>query len=111
MNTTGDGFLATFDSPTLAIRGARAIVDAATDAGVVVRAGVHTGEVERRGDDVAGIAVHLAARVGAVAEANQVWVSRTVRDLVTGAGFSFEDRGEHELKGIPEPWQLYSLMD
>jgi class 3 adenylate cyclase len=109
VNTTGDGFVGTFDTPTQAVRGAQAIVDAAAEAGVTIRAGMHTGEVERRGDDVAGIAVHLAARVGAKAGPGEIWVSRTVRDLVTGTAFRFVDRGEHELKGISEPWQLFRL--
>ena len=73
------------------------------------RAGVHTGEVEVRGDDLGGIGVHIGARVAALAEAGEVLVSRTVRDLVTGSGLQFEDRGSHELKGVPEPWQLYAV--
>ncbi len=109
VNTTGDGFVGTFDTPTQAVRGAHAIIHAAQEAGVAVRVGVHTGEVEVRGDDVAGIAVHLAARVGALAGPGEVWVSRTVHDLVTGAGFRFVDRGEHQLKGIAEPWRLFQL--
>ncbi len=77
--------------------------------GVEIRAGVHTGEVEVRGDDLGGIGVHIGARVAALAEAGEVLVSRTVRDLVTGSGLQFQDRGTHELKGIPEPWQLYAV--
>ena len=109
VNTMGDGFLATFDSPTQAARCARAIVDASSAAGLEVRAGIHTGECERRGDDLAGLAVHIAARVAAAAGAGEVVVSRTVRDLIGGSAMRFVDRGEHELKGVPERWQLFGL--
>jgi len=76
-----------------------------------VRVGVHTGEVERRGDDVAGIGVHIAARVEAAAQPGEVWVSRTVTDLVTGSGIAFDDRGEHQLKGVPGAWQLFTVVN
>jgi class 3 adenylate cyclase len=109
INTTGDGFLATFDGPARAIDCALAIRDAARQLGIDVRSGVHTGEVEVRGDDIAGIAVHIAARVAARAEPNTVWTSRTVVDLVVGSGFNFNDEGEHTLKGVPGTWQLYSV--
>ena len=109
VNTTGDGFLAAFDSPTQAVRCARSIVDASSGAQLDVRAGIHTGECERRGDDLAGLAVHIAARVAAAAGAGEVVVSRTVRDLVGGSELRFVDRGEHELKGVPERWQLFAL--
>jgi class 3 adenylate cyclase len=109
INTTGDGFVATFDGPARAIDCALAIRDAARQLGIDVRSGVHTGEVEVRGDDIAGIAVHIAARVAARAEANTVWTSRTVVDLVVGSGFNFNDEGEHTLKGVPGTWQLYSV--
>jgi class 3 adenylate cyclase len=108
VNTTGDGFLAAFESPTQAVRCARAIVDAA-GAQVEVRTGVHTGECERRGNDLAGLAVHIAARVAAAAGPGEVFVSRTVRDLVGGSDARFADRGEYELKGVPERWQLFAL--
>ncbi len=107
VNTTGDGFLAAFDRPTQAVRCARAIVEGSAGAAQLeVRAGIHTGECERRGDDLAGLAVHIAARVAASASGGEVMVSRTVRDLVGGSELGFADRGEHELKGVPERWQL-----
>ncbi|HWS45590.1 MAG TPA: adenylate/guanylate cyclase domain-containing protein [Acidimicrobiia bacterium] len=109
VNTTGDGFVAAFESPTQAVRSASAIVNASSGAGIDVRAGLHTGECERRGDDLAGLAVHIAARVAAAAHPGEVLVSRTVRDLVGGSELRFTDRGEHELKGIPERWQLFAL--
>jgi class 3 adenylate cyclase len=109
VNTTGDGFVASFESPTQAVRCGRAIVDAADAAQVPVRVGIHTGECERRGDDLAGLAVHIAARVGAQAAPGEVLASRTVRDLVGGSGLRFADRGEHTLKGIPDAWQLFAL--
>jgi class 3 adenylate cyclase/predicted esterase len=104
---TGDGFLATFDGPARAVRCAAAIRDALTPLGLSLRTGVHTGECELRGDDVSGIAVHIAARVAAVAGANEVMVSSTVRDLVTGSGLEFEERGEHTLTGVPGAWRLF----
>jgi pimeloyl-ACP methyl ester carboxylesterase len=109
INTTGDGFLAAFESPTQAVRCAHAIVTASAGRDIAVRAGVHAGECERRGDDLAGLTVHIAARVAALAAAEEVLVSRTVRDLVGGSGFRFVDRGEHELKGVPESRQLFAL--
>ena len=109
VNTTGDGFVAAFDSPTQAVRCARSLVDASADAQIGVRAGIHTGECERRGDDLAGLAVHIAARVAAAAGPGEVMVSRTVRDLIGGSGLRFDDRGEHELKGVPDRWQLFAL--
>jgi class 3 adenylate cyclase len=109
VNTTGDGFLGAFDAPTQAVRAGQAIVRAAAVDGLAVRVGVHTGECERRGNDLAGLTVHIAARVAARAATEEVLVSRTVRDLVTGSDLRFVDRGEHELKGVPERWQLYAL--
>ena len=106
VKSTGDGLLATFTGPASGVRCAAELVGAARQLDVELRAGVHTGEVELRGDDVAGIGVHIAARVSATAGAGEVVVSRTVKDLVTGSGITFEDRGEHELKGVPERWQL-----
>jgi class 3 adenylate cyclase len=102
IKTLGDGFLATFDGPARGIRCARAITDGVRDLGIEVRAGLHTGECELLGDKVAGIAVHTGARVSALAGAGEVLVSETVRDLVAGSGIAFEDRGEHELKGVGE---------
>jgi class 3 adenylate cyclase len=104
----GDGFLATFDGPARAIRCAVAIRAAAAECGLEVRCGLHTGEVEVMGADVGGIAVHIGARVGALAGPGEVLVSGTVRDLVVGSGISFEDRGERELKGVPGLWRLWA---
>ena len=108
-NTTGDGFLATFDGPARAIRCASAIRAVVHELGLDIRAGLHTGECELAGGEVAGIAVHTAARVAALAGSGQVLVSSTVKDLVAGSGLSFQDRGEHELKGIPGQWRLYAV--
>jgi class 3 adenylate cyclase len=109
VNTVGDGFLATFDGPGRAIQCASAIRDAVQALEIEVRTGLHTGEIELRGDDVAGIAVHLAQRVSALAQPSEVLVSRTVTDLVAGSGIEFEDRGEHELKGVPGTWRLFAV--
>ncbi len=106
VNTTGDGFVACFDGPARAIRCAQAIISGATELGLQVRAGIHTGECERRGQDLAGIAVHVAARVASLARPGEVLVTATVRDLVAGSGIGFEDRGEHTLKGVPGRWVL-----
>jgi class 3 adenylate cyclase len=105
----GDGALARFAAPADAIRCAVAIRDATHELGFEVRAGVHAGEIEIRGDDVTGIAVHLGQRVCSAALPGEVWVTRTVVDLVAGAGIRFDDQGEYELRGIPGPWQLYSV--
>ena len=110
IDTAGDGFLATFDGPARAVRCARAITDAMRELGIEVRAGVHTGEVEVDGDSVRGIAVHIGARVCATAGPSQVLVSSTVKDLVAGSGLTFEDAGEHELKGVPDRWRLYRVV-
>jgi class 3 adenylate cyclase len=109
--STGDGFLATFDGPARAVRCALAVVTAVDELGVEVRAGVHTGEVERRGDNVGGLAVHIGARVAALAGAGEVLVSQTVTGLVAGAGLRFEDRGRHRLRGVPGEWQLYAARE
>jgi class 3 adenylate cyclase/alpha-beta hydrolase superfamily lysophospholipase len=111
IKTTGDGILATFDGPARAIQSGLAICDGARQLAMEVRVGVHTGEVERRGDDVAGIGVHIAARVQGCAQPGEVWVSRTVTDLVTGSGITFDDRGEHPLKGVPGTWQLFTVVN
>jgi class 3 adenylate cyclase len=105
----GDGVLATFDGPARAIRAAQAIQRAAGEIGVSVRAGVHTGEVELMGDDLGGIAVHIGARISALAEGGEVLVSSTVRELVTGSRLEFADRGAHQLKGVPGEWRVYAL--
>jgi class 3 adenylate cyclase/pimeloyl-ACP methyl ester carboxylesterase len=107
VKTTGDGVLATFDNPTSGMRCARAILDEADQLDLQLRAGLHSGEVELRGDDVSGIAVHIAQRVSSMAGANEVLVSRTVADLVTGSAFEFEDRGDHPLKGVAGTWRLF----
>jgi class 3 adenylate cyclase len=109
VSTSGDGFLATFEMPTDAVRCAAAISRAVRSLDLGVRAGVHTGEIEIVGDDVAGIGVHIAARVQSAAAPGEVWVSRTVADLMTGSGMTFEDRGEHELKGVPGRWSLFAV--
>ena len=109
IKTLGDGMLATFDGPARAIRCALAVTDAVKALGIEVRVGLHTGEVELVGDDVAGIAVHIAARVGALAEAGDVLVSGTVKDLVAGSGIAFSERGEHVLKGVPDVWRLFAV--
>ena len=109
VNTSGDGFLAMFDGPQRAIRCAMAIRDAVQALGIEVRAGLHTGECEVRGDDIGGIAVHIGARVSALAGPNDVLVSSTLRDLVIGSGLEFEERGAHELKGVPGEWHLFAV--
>ena len=109
VNTSGDGFLAVFDGPQRAIRCAMAIRDAVQALGIQVRAGLHTGECEVRGDDIGGIAVHIGARVSALAGPNDVLVSSTLRDLVIGSGLEFEDRGAHKLKGVPGEWRLFAV--
>jgi class 3 adenylate cyclase len=111
VKTTGDGILATFDGPARAIRCAQSICAGAHQLGFEVRAGLHTGEVEVRGDDVGGIAVHLAQRVSSRADAGEVLVSRTVVDLVAGSGIAFDDRGVHDLKGIEGAWGLFAVQD
>ena len=109
VNTSGDGFLAMFDGPQRAIRCAMAIRDAVQALGIQVRAGLHTGECEVRGDDIGGIGVHIGARVSALAGPNDVLVSSTLRDLVIGSGLEFEDRGAHALKGVPGEWRLFAV--
>ena len=110
VNTSGDGFLAMFDGPQRAIRCAMAIRDAVQALGIQVRAGLHTGECEIRGDDIGGIAVHIGARVSALAGPNDVLVSNTLRDLVIGSGLEFEERGTHELKGVPGEWRISAVV-
>ncbi len=108
VKTTGDGILATFDGPGRAVRCALAFETASKQIGLPLRAGLHTGEIELRGRDVGGIAVHAAARVMSQAGAGEVLVSRVVTDLVAGAGLKFADRGSHELKGVPGRWELFA---
>jgi class 3 adenylate cyclase len=111
IDTAGDGFFALFDGPARGVRCAEAIVDAVRPLGIEIRAGLHTGEVETDDDDVRGIAVHIGARVGAIAGPSQVMVSSTVRDLVAGSGLEFDDNGEYDLKGVPDRWRLYRVVD
>jgi len=109
VNTSGDGFLAMFDGPQRAIRCAMSIRDAVQALGIEVRAGLHTGECEIRGDDIGGIGVHIGARGSGLAGPNDVLVSSTLRDLVIGSGLAFEERGAHELKGVPGEWRIFAV--
>jgi class 3 adenylate cyclase/pimeloyl-ACP methyl ester carboxylesterase len=111
VHTTGDGLLATFDGPARAVRCAQAFGGAVRSLGFEIRSGCHTGEIELASDDVRGIAVHIGARVAGLAGPSEVLVSSTVKDLVAGSGLAFEDRGEHELKGVPDRWHLYRVAD
>jgi class 3 adenylate cyclase len=108
-HTSGDGFLATFDGPTRAVTCAADLQRDMPDLGIEIRAGLHTGEVELAGDDIGGLAVHIAARVIDAEPGSGVMVSSTVKDLVVGSGIEFEERGSHDLKGVPGDWQLYSV--
>jgi class 3 adenylate cyclase len=109
MDTAGDGFFARFDGPARAIHCAQAITDVVRELGIELRAGLHTGECELVGGKMAGIAVSIGARIAAAAEPGEVLVSSTVKDLVAGSGLAFEDRGDHELKGVPGEWRLYAV--
>jgi class 3 adenylate cyclase len=110
VDTAGDSFLATFDGPARAIRCAVAIRDAVHSVGIQIRAGLHTGECEIHGHNIAGIAVHTGARVGAMAGPDEVLVSSTVKDLVAGSGIEFEDRDVHQLKGVPGSWRIFAVL-
>lgn len=109
VKSTGDGILATFDGPARAVRCAQALCEGVRPLGIEIRAGLHTGEIELRGQDIGGIAVHIGQRVSALAGPGEVLVSRTVTDLVAGSGLEFEQRGEHELKGLPGTWAVYAV--
>ncbi len=109
IKTTGDGFVASFDGPARAIRCAQSIRAVTAKLDVELRTGVHTGECEIRGDDLSGLAVHIAARVGALAAPGEVLVSGTVKDLVVGSGLEFDERGEQKLKGVPGTWKLFAV--
>ena len=109
VRVVGDGFLATFDGPARAVRCAVAIRDDVKDLGLEIRAGLHIGEVEVLPDDIAGIAVHIGARVAAMATPSEILVSSTIKDLVVGSDLVFDDRGDHELKGVPETWHLFAV--
>ena len=110
VNTVGDGFVATFTSPSVALDCADAIVDAVRPLGIEVRVGIHAGEVEVRGDDIAGMAVHIGARVAALAGPSEVLVSSTLRDIVTGSRRQFVEHGDYDLKGVPGRWRVYALV-
>ena len=110
VKTTGDGLLATFDGPSRAVACTTALHTAMAQLDLPIRAGLHAGEIEIRPDDIAGIAVHIAARIAGLAAAHQTMVSSTVKDLVAGSGFAFSDAGEQQLKGVEEPWRCYSLV-
>ena len=110
VNTAGDGFVAMFTSPSVAIDCADALVDAVRPLGIEVRVGIHAGEVEVRGDDIAGMAVHIGARVSALAGPSEVLVSSTVREIVTGSRRMFTERGEYDLKGVPGRWRVHALV-
>jgi class 3 adenylate cyclase len=111
VDAEGDGVFMRFDSPARAVLCARALCDGVQGLGLNIRAGIHTGEIELDGDDVTGLAVHIGARVIGLADANEVLVSRTVKDLVVGSGIAFVDRGTHVLKGIPDDWQIYAVAE
>ena len=107
MRTTGDGFFVLFEGPARAVRCALALVEAVRPLGLEIRAGLHIGEVELVGDDIEGLAIHIGARIAALAGTGEVLVSRTIKDLVVGSGLTFHDRGMHALKGVSEEWQLF----
>ncbi len=109
INTTGDGFVASFDGPARAIHCAQAIIDRARSLGIELRTGLHVGECEVRGEDLSGIAVHIAVRIASLARPGDVLVSATLKDLIARSAIEFQDRGEHDLKGIPDPWHLYAV--
>lgn len=111
IDTAGDGFFATFDGPARGVRCAQAIVEAVRPLGIEVRAGLHTGEVETIAGKVGGLAVVIGARVGALAGANEILATSTVKDLTAGSGLRFSSIGERELKGVPDRWHLYSVAD
>jgi class 3 adenylate cyclase len=111
VDSAGDGFFCHFDGPARAIACARHIVGDARKLGLDVRAGIHIGECELVGEKIAGISVVTGSRISSLAEAGEVLVSSTVKDLVAGSGFAFETRGEHELKGVPGSWRLYAVAD
>jgi len=110
VTTTGDGFFASFDGPARAIRCAQALIERLAHSNIPIRAGIHTGECETIGEDLAGIAVHIGARIAALGGSSELLVSSTVKDLVVGSGISFESHGEHTLKGVPDPWRVYRVL-
>jgi class 3 adenylate cyclase len=110
VDTAGDGFFATFDGPARAIRCAQAIVESVRALGIEIRAGLHTGECELVDGKVGGLAINIGARIASAAQPSEVLVSQTAKDLVVGSALSFEERGDHELKGVPGTWRLYSVL-
>lgn len=111
VDTAGDGFLASFDGPARAVRFASRVREGVRELGIEIRAGIHTGECELHGDKLAGVAIHVGARIAGLAAPGEVLVSSTVRDLVAGSGITFEDRGERELRGLPDRWHVYAVAD
>jgi class 3 adenylate cyclase len=111
IDTAGDGFFATFEGPAHAVACAQSIIESVQALGMEVRVGIHTGEIDLTGASPGGIAVHIGARIAAIAGPSEALVSQTVKDLVTGSGLMFEDAGEHELKGVPDRWRLYRVVD
>ncbi len=111
VDTAGDGFFVRFDSPARAIEAARAVRAAATAQNIEIRAGIHAGECELEGNRLVGMAVHIASRTQGAAAPGEILVSSTVKDLAVGAGLRFEDRGEHKLKGVPDSWRLFRVID
>jgi class 3 adenylate cyclase len=111
VDTAGDGFFATFDGPARAVRCAQLIIDAVRPLDLQIRAGIHTGEVQTIDGKASGLGVNVGARIGGLAGPSEVLVSSTVKDLTAGSGLRFEDRGEHELKGVPDRWRLYGVVD
>jgi class 3 adenylate cyclase len=109
INTTGDGFLASFNGPARAVQCALAVREGARQQNITIRAGLHTGEVELRDDDIAGLAVHAAQRISSIADDDEILVSRTVVDLVAGSDLVFEPRGERQLTGLIETWPVYAV--
>jgi class 3 adenylate cyclase len=109
IDTAGDGFLASFDGPARAVRFASRVQEAVRELGIEIRAGVHTGECELHGEKLAGVAIHVGARIAGLAGPGEVLVSSTVRDLVAGSGLTFEDRGERELRGLPDRWRIHAV--
>ena len=110
VDTAGDGFFATFDGPARAVKCAQAVVEAVRPLGIQVRAGVHTGECETIAGKIGGLAVVIGARIGSKAGPSEVLASQTVKDLTAGSGLAFADRGDHELKGVPDSWRLYQVV-
>jgi class 3 adenylate cyclase len=110
VKSTGDGVLATFEGPAQAVRGVQEIASSLAELDLQIRAGIHVGEIETVGDDVTGVTVNIAARIASLAGPSEIFVSSTVKDLTPGSGLTFDDRGEHDLKGIPDRWHLFRVV-